>query len=448
MQRNKIVSILLSLIIAIGLWAYVVSNVTPEDSNWIYRIPVTFSGEDGLFTDRNLVLSAGRDTTVDLRIYGKRSDLMKLNNTNITITADLSQVTGAGEWRLPYEIEYPASVSSADISVENRSSYYINITVDKLLTKEVPVQAVFQGTVAEDYTTEPIELEHESLVISGPRDLVESVHHAQVVLERENVRATVSDNLSFTLYDAEGSPVESDELRCLADGVVVDKIAVLMPVNMVKEVPLRVELIEGGGATQDHAVVSIEPATITIKGDPEVLAGLNSVYLGTVDLASIQTEVTEEFSIVIADGLTNLTGTTASVTVELRNLKTKTFRVSNIEYANAPEGLAAKVGTLSLEVQLRGPAETIDSLAASSIRAVADLSGINATGQFSVPASIYVDGASGVGATGNYSILVTISEPVEEATAVEVEEVTEGTQTTAEGALTTEPAATEAGGGG
>ena len=422
MQRNKILTILLSLVIAVGLWIYVVSTVTPDDSQWIYRIPVTFSNEDGLFSDRNLVLSSGRDATVNLRLYGKRRDLLKLNNTNITVTADLSQVTGAGDWRLPYTLELPETVSSGDIEVEERSSSYISISVDRLATDTVEVRAVFQGNVAEDFTPEAIELEYDSLEISGPRDLVDQVEYAQVVLERTNVSRTISDNLPFTLMDEDGNPVESNDLKCTVGGTVVDKIGVLMPVNMIKEVPLRVELIEGGGATQSHATVSYDPSQITIQGDPEVLAGLNSIYLGTVDLSTIQNSVTEEFNIVIADGLTNMTGTTAKVTVELKNLKTRTFQVTNIEVTNAPEDLQARLGTLSLEVQLRGTAEVIDGMAASSIRAVANLSGINATGTFSVPVEIYVDGSSEVGAMGSYSVLVTIAEPTTE-TAVEVEEV-------------------------
>lgn len=420
MKKNKIVSILLSLVIAICLWGYVVSTVTPDDSQWVYNIPVTFANEDGLFSDRNLVLGEGRDTTVNLKLYGKRQDLLKLNNTNIVVTSDLSQVTGAGDWRLPYDIDFPETVTSSDIKVESRSSYYINISVDKLATKEVEVRAVFKGDVAEGYTQEAIDLEYDSIEVSGPRDRVDSVACAQVVLERTNVSKTVSDNLSFVLLDEEGNEVESGGLKCSVDNVSVDKIGVLMPVNMVKEVPLRVDFIEGGGATADHAVLDISPKTVTIKGDPEVLSGLNSISLGTIDLSGIQTTFKKEFNVVIANGLTNMTGTTATVSVELKNLKTKTFRVTNISVANKPEDLRAQVGTLSLQVQLRGPAETIDAMTASSIRAVADLSGLNGTGQFTVAADIYIDGVSDVGAMGSYSILVTISE------------LTEGTETSAE----------------
>ena len=423
MLKSKAFSILVSLVVAIGLWAYVVTVVTPEDSQWVNRIPVTFSNEDGLFSDRNLVLSSGRDATVDLRLYGRRQDLLKLNSGSITITADLSQVTGAGEWRLPYTVNFPENVTSNDISVEDRSTYYISVSVDKQETSEVEIRAIFQGDVAEGYTTEPIELEYDSLEISGPRESVTRVKYAQVILSRTNVSRTVSDNLSFSLMDENDEPVEDDDIRCTVDGVTVERIGVMMPVYMLKDVPLRVELIEGGGATEDHATTKIEPSSLQLKGDPELLSGLNSINLGTVDLASIQTSVTQEFTVVIPDGLTNMTGnTTAMVTVELKNLKTKTFRVTNIEYVNTPEGLAAKLGTISLEVQLRGPEETINALASSSIRAVADLSGIHAIGQFSVPATIYVDGATDVGATGTYNVLVTISEPTEE-TAMEVDAI-------------------------
>ena len=92
MKKNKIFSLLLSIVIALSLWAYVVTTVTPEDSQWIRNIPVTFANEDGLFSDRNLTLTKGRNATVDLKVYGKRQDLLKLSNSNITVTADLSTV--------------------------------------------------------------------------------------------------------------------------------------------------------------------------------------------------------------------------------------------------------------------------------------------------------------------------------------------------------------------
>lgn len=427
LKKNKIFSILLSVVIALGLWAYVVSTVATEDTRWINNIPVTFANEDGLFADRHLTLTEGRNATVNLKFRGNRQELMKLSNSNVAVIADLSEVTDLGTWRLGYDVELPDNVKASAISVDSRSVYQVEILVDKLSTKEVPVRATFQGDVESGYVAEAIELENDTIDISGPQELVSSVSYAQVTLERTNLSKTVSDSLSYTLMDEDNNPVVSDEIRCE-----VDKIGVLMQVNMVKEIPLVVAYSEGGGATLDHTIETIEPSTITVKGPAEELETLNSLTLGTIDLASVHTVYTQDFNIVVPNGMVNLTEDVATVTVELVNLKEKTFRVTNLELASTPdpEQLRATLGTLSIQVKLRGDAEVIDSISASDIRAVADLSSLGSTtGQFSVPVEIYVDGFSGVGAMGTYSVLVSISEPADAETMVEVSIAPDGIET-------------------
>lgn len=163
---------------------------------------------------------------------------------------------------------------------------------------------------------------------------------------------TVSDSLSYTFVDADGNEVISDEIHCS-----VDKIGVMMTVSMVKEIPLTVQLIDGGGATGEHTVSSIEPATITVKGSAEDLEGMNSLNIGNVDLSTVPTNTafTKSYNIVLPDNMTNMTGEeTAEVTVELKNLKEKTFRVTNLELANTPSNLKATLGDCVLADQSPG----------------------------------------------------------------------------------------------
>lgn len=410
MKTNKIMSLLLSVLIALCLWIYVVTVVTPEDSQWIYNIPVTFENEDGLFSDRNLTLTEGRNQTINLKFRGNRQDLQKLSSANVTVTANLSQIEGPGQWQISYDYVLPENVSTNDISVEDRSSSTITIVVDKLAVKEIEVRAKFEGDVAEGYMPDPIELEQESLTISGPQDVVSKVDYAQVVLERTNVSKTVSDTLSYTLMDEEGNPVESQEIHCD-----VDKINVMMMVYMVKEVPLTVQYISGGGATSENVIERIEPSTVTIKGNAEDLEGLNSLSIAKVDLSSIQSTFSASYNIVIPDGMTIMSEDTATVNIELKGLSEKTFRVTNLEMANVPESedLLATIGTTSLQIKLRGPSEVMDTISTSNIRAVADLSFLgSSTGMFSVPVTIYVDGFTNVGAMGSYSVMVSISRQV------------------------------------
>ena len=65
----------------------------------------------------------------------------------------------------------------------------------------------------------------------------------------------------------------------------------------------------------------------------------------------------------ILTGMENMTSQTAEVTVELKNLKERTFRVTNLEVTNKPENLDATIGTVSLSVKLRGDTTIMNSIA-------------------------------------------------------------------------------------
>ena len=409
MKKNKIFMLLLSLLISVCLWIYVVTTVNPEDSQWVYNIPVSYLNEDGLFSDRNLTLTEGRNNTVNLKFSGNRQELTKLSNTNVSVTVDLSEVTGPGSWHLSFDYALPDTVNGNSISLVSKSAATVEILVDELSQREIPVQAVFQGDVAEGYSSDPISLEYSSLDISGPAEVISRIACAQVVLERTNLSKTVSDELFYTFLDKEGNPVESDEIQCD-----VDTIGVMMVVNMVKDIPLVIQYIDGGGATSDYVVEKIEPSTVKVKGDAEVLEGLNSLTVAKIDLSSVQSTYSQTVNIVIPDGMTILSEPTAEIQLELVGLSEKTFRISNLELANAPDPskLMATLGTTSLQVKIRGPEEVMESISASNVRAVADLSFLaNSTGMFSVPVQIYVDGFSNVGAMGTYTVLVSISVP-------------------------------------
>ena len=94
-MKNKAIYALLAAAIAFGLWLYVITVVSPESQNTYLDIPVVMDGES-LLNDRGLMIIAGGAQTVDLKLEGYRTDLSQLNKANITLLADLSQITTAG----------------------------------------------------------------------------------------------------------------------------------------------------------------------------------------------------------------------------------------------------------------------------------------------------------------------------------------------------------------
>ena len=198
-----------------------------------------------------------------------------------------------------------------------------------------------------------------------------------------------------------------------ADNLILssETVIVTVPVVMIKEIPLTVNLVEGAGATEKNTIVSCSPKTVTLSGDADILNDINQIELGTVDLTSFSTSTTLDFTIVIPNDTENLTGkTTAVVTIEITGLETRDLISSNIQVSNVTDGYSATIITQSLPVTIRGKEGTIDDVNASNIRIVADLSELgNTTGIFTVTAKVYVDGYTDVGAVGEYKVSVSVA---------------------------------------
>ncbi len=83
-MKNRFGSILLSIVIAFGLWLYVITYVSPNSEETYYNIPVVLEGESVL-NERGLMCTSTSSSTVSLQLAGARSDLIKVNQNNITV---------------------------------------------------------------------------------------------------------------------------------------------------------------------------------------------------------------------------------------------------------------------------------------------------------------------------------------------------------------------------
>ena len=191
----------------------------------------------------------------------------------------------------------------------------------------------------------------------------------------------------------------------------VDTIKATQPILKSKEVPLRVNLISGGGITAADCTVSIDPQTIKIAGDSRIVDDLDFIEIGTIDLSSFVSGYEHTFTIELEEGIQNLTGVSeAKVIVEVEGTSTKTFTTTNISCRGVSSGYNATIDTKEVEVTLRAlSSEVLKSITADDISVIADLSDYGATtGQVIVNAKVLVSGYDNVGAIGEVRVTVTI----------------------------------------
>jgi YbbR domain-containing protein len=395
-----------SLLCALLLWVYVTSTEGDNYTDSFSGVNVVFEGENTMREARGLVITSRGSSTVRVSLTGSRRSIAQLDASKITAVIDLSTISGAGVYTSSYKINYPAGFDGSALTVNYKTPENITFVVDKLNTKQIEVEGVFNGSAAEGYSAEPLQFEPNSVRISGPTASLEKVDHAWVEINRENVDRTLTIESDYVLCDADGNVIEDDAIT-LESGTVT----VTLPITAIKEVELSLNFLPGGGATSDNVKWEIDPKKITLSGDADVLAGINTIQVETVDLAEVDETASDTVAIVIPNDTEILIGPKdATYTVEVRGLEKKTVRVTNITCKNCTEGYSAEIISENLDVIIRGEKSALEAISDVNVRAVADLADYgSATGVVSVPVSIYIDGSTSVGAVGIYNVYINVT---------------------------------------
>ena len=403
-RDSKSAYILLSIVLAVVFWLYVRAVEDPQESTRLNNIPVEVVG-GSVLSRQGLTIAELSEETVDLEVEAPSSVLNDLirNRKNITVTVDVSKCV-EGENTLIYTPNFPLNINTESVVTKKRNPDTITATVEKLYTRTFQIEFQLDGKVADGYTADTPAISPEVVVISGAEESVNMIDKVVTVLHNENLSEQFSGDLPLTLLDADGNPLHNLDVTMDANSAYV-----VLPIVVVKEIPLTVQLKPGGGAAASDASFKIEPATITVSGPEEEVRELKELSIGSIDLSKVIGTSVVEKEIVLHSSLENISGVTnATVTVSVNGLSTRNFNVSNILLINKPSGYNITVMNQFRTVSVRGREEDLDAVDASQIRIVADMSDIKSEGTYHVEANAYLDSGSQVGVIGEYTIVVNI----------------------------------------
>ncbi len=406
-NRRKALYITVSILISFIFWFYVNSDAPVEYT--INNIPVEFINAESALANKGLMLvSEEKPTTVDLVLNMPRSMVYGFDAEHVRVISDLASVTSTGTQMVTFSIAYPSNINRSQIIVRSPGVQTINVRIGELFRKNVDVRCKLVGNVADGYVAGSVQLLPETLEIWGRQSDVMQVSYAQVRLNIQNAKSTIVELVEYEFYDHNDRLIEQrSDIHAASD-----TIQVTMPVIAATDVPLVVSFVESPGVRIGSFDVSLDTDMITLSGDANQIAQLGEIILGTIDLTEIDGEQSFTYDIPIPEGLKNLSGvTTATLTIRNRSVGTKTISVTNFGYENfASEERKVEVVTSTLDVTLRAPQTVLDAIGEDAVQVIADLSGVNdASGTYTVPAIIRVDGDPDVGTLQSYQLTVRIS---------------------------------------
>lgn len=276
MPENKNIIRILSLIIAVLLWIYVMGEVDPETKAKISDINLAYANTETL-TDKGLAIAQdGSADKISAVIKGKRTYVNDIKNSGITASLDVSKCR-EGKNNVDVVLNVPSGISVVSLSKEK-----ITVKVEEIVWQEKPVKVrLFDYEEESGEKTEKIpwitSVGHEAMTVSGAESSVE-----KTVMLKGNVSAkAATENGTRVMVNL--TPVDKNGNRIY--GIELDKARTGVEIQLLDSKQVKLD-IAGINLSSKFKIDEIADATVKIVGTPEALESVDSLY-AEADLSEV-----------------------------------------------------------------------------------------------------------------------------------------------------------------
>ncbi len=316
MNRNFAAK-LISIFFAMILWLYVMSVVNPVITNEELNIPVQLMNES-IVRQSDLVVFGQPEPTIRVRLSGNRDQVQRITRDNIEARVDLRGYT-EGTNSIPIEVIVPAGVEV------DWSPKFATIELERIVSKQKEVVVQMEGQPAEGYVLGETQLRPNLVWVEGPESFVNSVENVVAQMNLNGKQENISLNLPLKAVNSRGEEVTTVTVRT----TLVD---IFAPIDQLKSVGVDLDLnVEPAEGYQIISIIS-EPVTITVKGQQDILAGINSVPTEPYLLEELAESTEVIIPIVFPGGVMPFDYENVTVRVDVEEVLEETYVVPREEF--------------------------------------------------------------------------------------------------------------------
>lgn len=369
-RKNDITTKILTLVIAMFLWSYVMSDTNPQITREIRNISVTYLNTAAL--DRQgLVIMDPEDVKINVRLSGNKMDLDKIDGSSIFAQVDLSGYS-EGQVRVPITVGLLDQTSA--IRVESSDPKEVLFTFDRIITREIEPVVDLTGELGEDYLLGDITTRPQSILLRGPRTWINQVAKVSALVDISGRTNTMNLAVPIKILNDSGEEVRGIEKE---PGLIDMTIPIFRAVN------LPIELLTINELPDNFSITNIEisPSIIRVKGDNSIV-NLTKIETIEVDINQLLETSAMEVQLNLPEGVT-LVDPTQRITISYNVEETITeeieFGFDDIVFTNLSEGLVvdedAQEQTFIL--QITGFRSVIENLTTDDFGITANLNGLS-----------------------------------------------------------------------
>ena len=288
MLKNNKINLVIALLAAICLWAYVLGDDSSSYGGTMRNVPINYVNAEALEKAGLVVLDTPSES-VNISYTGQRSLKNKVKAKDFKVTADLEGLK-EGENTVKLMVEKPENVDIKSVSLQK-----VTVVVDKLAEEYKPVNVVITNQTSDDSEPYIVQVSREKVKVRGAETLVNSVTALNASVDAGKVGNTMKSlNIELVPVDRKGEVVDNVTLE-------FENVSITTIMHDKKTVTLNVP-ITGNQNTFVTREISV-PKTITIKGTDELLSQIGSITCKPVDVSYIFEDTVINIETLLPEGI-------------------------------------------------------------------------------------------------------------------------------------------------
>ena len=379
---------IVALLFAVMLWGYVLADLNPYRVKVLHEISVSFDGEAELMA-KGLCVRGNREEMlrkVSASVRTQIKNYSSLSSNAVTASINLRNISEAAEYDLPVS----ANISSALGIIPQVSPSTVQVEIDSLVSKTVPVSCEFIGQVKDGYWADMDNLSSTArLDIQGPKTDISRISRAECQIDLTGRTSTIFGTFDLVLYDADNQVIDPS----IVVGTVPSS-TVRLPIYPIKEVPIDVESSLLGtdklAANYELTSFATAPAYVRIVGSEAALREVESVTLEPFSISGAKESISYEATLIVPDDVELLDEPTVQVTLDITEKEDSlSFEQLPIQITGLGKDLTAKAEPDVTGLTVSGRVSLLSILKRSDIKIDVDVTDLG-PGTYELPVTVYV----------------------------------------------------------
>lgn len=270
-QRNWKIK-LLSLIISIFLWSFIIANENPTVTTRLNSIPIVLDNTSEL-DNKGLIVSDGYQKTVDISVSGKRNEIMSITPSHIRASVDFDRVD-EGTHKLKIQYNLPEGINI------HESLDSIDVNVEKIISKDFAVKVQTTGELKEHHVLDSTSVTPEKITVRGARTNIEKIENLVTYVDFTSLEKDTTINSEIVAVNQEGNAI---------DNITYGQQFVNINIGISKQKEVDLELVINGEINENYRLNSsiLNKSKVQIKGPKDKIDKIDKIKTQEINIANL-----------------------------------------------------------------------------------------------------------------------------------------------------------------